>query len=144
MNVAVVGAGNWGRVAAVLLEANGHSVFLLHHDHKSWPAKLDRLCLALPLQKMRETLTGFNPPEVPVLSLSKGLEISTGKRASQIIHDVWPGHSVAALSGPTFAEEVAKGLPAACVCQNLFRLESCRWWHPSGCSQLRPASVHLG
>jgi glycerol-3-phosphate dehydrogenase (NAD(P)+) len=52
---------------------------------------------------------------VPVLSLSKGLEIKTGERVSQIITEAWNEPRVAALSGPTFAAEIAAGLPAICT-----------------------------
>ncbi len=71
--------------------------------------------LALPVQHVRETLKRFPSPGVPVLSMSKGLEIATGDRVSQIITEVWNEPRVAALSGPTFASEIAAGLPAICT-----------------------------
>ncbi len=67
------------------------------------------------MQHVRETLARFPSPSVPVLSLSKGLEITTGERVSQIITEVWNEPRVAALSGPTFASEIAAGLPAICT-----------------------------
>ena len=82
----------------------------------AWPAvKPDYVLVALPVQHVRETLEHFPPPGVPVLSLSKGLEIATGERVSQIITEVWNEPRVAALSGPTFASEIAAGLPAICT-----------------------------
>ncbi len=82
----------------------------------AWPdLKADYVLIALPVQAVRETLARFPSPGVPVLSLSKGLEISTGRRVSQIVTDVWGETRVAALSGPTFASEVAAGLPAICT-----------------------------
>lgn len=52
----------------------------------------------------------------PILSVSKGLEIATGKRISEVIHDVLPhAPGVAVLSGPNIAREIALGQPAATV-----------------------------
>ena len=49
------------------------------------------------------------------LSTAKGIEPETGQRMSEIILEYQPGSSVAALSGPTFADEVARGDPSAAV-----------------------------
>jgi len=54
---------------------------------------------------------GGTPP--PVLWLCKGLEASTALRPGQVIAQVWPGAASGALSGPSFAQEVAAGLPVA-------------------------------
>jgi glycerol-3-phosphate dehydrogenase (NAD(P)+) len=50
-----------------------------------------------------------------VISLAKGLEVGTHLRPSQVIADVLPGLLVGALTGPTNAAEVARGLPIAMV-----------------------------
>ncbi len=50
---------------------------------------------------------------VPVVICSKGIERGTGKLMSTIIEDEMPGRPYAVLSGPTFAEELAAGLPTA-------------------------------
>ncbi len=116
MNIGILGAGIWGKTIGKLAEVNKHRVFLIHHTDSDWPAeKLDMLFIALPVQNIRETLQKFPPLGVPVLSLSKGLEIETGYRVSQIVADVWPGAAVGSLSGPTLAAEISKGLPAAAV-----------------------------
>jgi len=53
---------------------------------------------------------------VVVLSGSKGLEEGTGKRMSEVIEEATGGGMrVAAMSGPNFAEEIARRLPAASV-----------------------------
>jgi glycerol-3-phosphate dehydrogenase (NAD(P)+) len=53
---------------------------------------------------------------VPIVSTSKGIEIGTHRRTTQMIRDILgPDVPVAVLSGPTFAAEVARGLPAAAV-----------------------------
>lgn len=49
------------------------------------------------------------------LSLVKGLEVDTHLRPSEVLAQVLPGVNVAALTGPTNAAEVARGLPAAMV-----------------------------
>ena len=53
---------------------------------------------------------------VPIaLSCTKGIELSSGQRMSQIISDALPGCPLAALSGPTHAEEVSLQQPTAAV-----------------------------
>ena len=46
---------------------------------------------------------------------SKGLEMSSLKLPSQIVSSIFPKNKVAIISGPNFAAEIAKGLPAATV-----------------------------
>ncbi len=76
--------------------------------------------LACPSQALRETgarvrtALGTTNPQL-VVSLAKGLELGTHLRPSQVIAEVLPGISVASLTGPTNAAEVARGLPAAMV-----------------------------
>jgi glycerol-3-phosphate dehydrogenase (NAD(P)+) len=56
------------------------------------------------------------PASVPLVSASKGIEIGTGRRTTEIIRQVASrGDGIAVLSGPTFAAEVALGLPTAAV-----------------------------
>jgi glycerol-3-phosphate dehydrogenase (NAD(P)+) len=50
-----------------------------------------------------------------VVSLAKGLELGTHLRPSQVIRAVLPRYAAGALTGPTTATEVARGLPAAMV-----------------------------
>ena len=56
-----------------------------------------------------------------LVNASKGIELPSLKRMSEVIYEVLPNQNVAILSGPTLAEEVLKGKPtAACVaCSNL-------------------------
>ncbi|HUM02546.1 MAG TPA: NAD(P)H-dependent glycerol-3-phosphate dehydrogenase [Thermoanaerobaculia bacterium] len=61
-------------------------------------------------------LREFLPASVPLVAMSKGLEIGSKRRTTQILGDVLTRTSgLAVLSGPTFAAEVAQGLPAAAV-----------------------------
>ncbi len=54
-------------------------------------------------------------PWVPVISLTKGLELDTGKRMSEVIVDCLPGHPVGVLTGPNLAREIMLGQAAASV-----------------------------
>lgn len=58
---------------------------------------------------------GGPAPGTTLLSCTKGIEPGTGRRMSEILGEVFPGHPVAALSGPSHAEEVARGTPTAVV-----------------------------
>jgi len=116
MNIIILGRGAWGKALGDVVGRLGHQVDFAGHGDADWPAvRADYLLLALPVQHVRETLRRFSPLGVPVLSVSKGLEIATGQRVSQIITEVWREPRVAALSGPTFASEIAAGLPAICT-----------------------------
>jgi glycerol-3-phosphate dehydrogenase (NAD(P)+) len=55
-----------------------------------------------------------------LLSGTKGIEHGTGMRMSEVLHETFPDHSVAVLSGPNLAVEIARGLPTAAVlgCRN--------------------------
>jgi glycerol-3-phosphate dehydrogenase (NAD(P)+) len=117
MKITILGRGAWGRAISTLVERLNHEVTFASHHDSGWPAghAPDYVLLALPVQHVRGTLMRFGAPNAPVLSLSKGLEISTSKRVSEIITDVWGEERVGALSGPTFAAEIAAGQPATCV-----------------------------
>lgn len=52
---------------------------------------------------------------VPVISLTKGLELDTRLRMTQIITEVLPGHPIGVLTGPNLAREIASGQAAASV-----------------------------
>ena len=58
---------------------------------------------------------GRLPTRVPIVSATKGFDPERHVRMTELIADRCPGAPVAALSGPTFAREVALGLPTACV-----------------------------
>jgi glycerol-3-phosphate dehydrogenase (NAD(P)+) len=55
-----------------------------------------------------------------LLSGTKGIEHGTGMRMTEILHETFPDHTVAVLSGPNLAVEIARGLPTAAVlgCRN--------------------------
>lgn len=69
-----------------------------------------------PAQALRETLTraaSDMPSRIPLVLCAKGIERGTGKLLSEIAGEILPGNPVAALSGPSFAIDVARGLPTA-------------------------------
>jgi glycerol-3-phosphate dehydrogenase (NAD(P)+) len=73
---------------------------------------------AVPCQYLRAAWTEYGalvPPDVPVASVTKGLEIATTSRPSQIIAALAPGRPIAVLSGPNIASEIARCLPATAV-----------------------------
>ncbi len=73
---------------------------------------------AIPCQYTRgvwEGLRSCYPRGVPVCSVTKGLEIDRLMWPTQIIRDVLGDAPVVALSGPSIAPEVARGLPATVV-----------------------------
>ena len=70
---------------------------------------------ALPSKFVRATLKNFSfKPNQKILNVSKGIEDKTFMRMSEVIYDVTNNNNIAALSGPTHAEEVSKFLPTAC------------------------------
>lgn len=71
---------------------------------------------AIPTAYLRATLSrfaGVRTHDVPVVSLTKGLEVTTFRRPSEIIGEVLQTENVAVLSGPSHAEEVARGMPTS-------------------------------
>lgn len=85
-------------------------------DSLSKAAQNAILLLVTPAQHVRatlENLKGDISNGKPVVICSKGIELDSGLLLSQVAEDVVPNATIAILSGPTFAEEVACGLPAA-------------------------------
>jgi glycerol-3-phosphate dehydrogenase (NAD(P)+) len=113
MNITILGRGAWGRALGALFAANGHVVTAMGHTETVWPNQADLVVVAIPVQHIRGTLGRLPAPGCPILNVSKGLEIGSGRRVSEVIAEVWPGVESGILSGPTLAEEVTQGLPAA-------------------------------
>lgn len=73
---------------------------------------------AVPTAFLRETLARFAPHypgDIPVVSLSKGIETGTFRRPTEVVHEVLGARRLVVLSGPSHAEEVARGLPTSVV-----------------------------
>ena len=78
----------------------------------------DLLVVAIPAQQFRAVLTDAEPflqPGISIVSLSKGLEIETGSRMTEIIEQVCPRQTAALLTGPNLAQEIMAGYAAASV-----------------------------
>ena len=81
----------------------------------------DALAIGVPSHGLREVLGSVSNlvhPEVPIVSLSKGIEQGTLMRMTEVIGDVLPQHErsrIGVLSGPNLAKEIMAGQPAATV-----------------------------
>ena len=76
----------------------------------------DAVLIVSPAQHLRSMsldLVAHIKQDAPLVICSKGIEVSTGKLLSDVLGETAPNNPVAVLSGPTFAAEVALGLPCA-------------------------------
>lgn len=76
----------------------------------------DAHLLVMPAQAVRGVLSGLAAvlrSEAPAVICAKGIERGTGAYLSEVVAAVAPGRPVAVLSGPSFAADVARGLPTA-------------------------------
>ncbi len=109
-------------------EANANhrylSGFELHNDLTASTdleeviVRADLLVVGVPSHAFRETLRAAEPyvrPWIPIVSLTKGFELDTGMRMTELIHDELPGHPVGVLTGPNLAKEILAGAAAASV-----------------------------
>ncbi|NYF31113.1 NAD(P)H-dependent glycerol-3-phosphate dehydrogenase [Sphingopyxis sp. JAI108] len=88
------------------------------HDMADVVAGADVLVMGVPSHSFRSVLEearGHIRPWVPVISLTKGLELASGKRMTELIEEVLPGHPVGVLTGPNLAREIMTGQAAASV-----------------------------
>ena len=141
--IGVIGGGAWGtalaQVAAnagreTLVWAMEEDVVQAINDHHENPVYLpgaaldpairatddladlrdcDAWLLVTPAQHMRSVLERAPRCDVPMVLCSKGIEEHSGKLLNEVAAGACPGAAVAVLSGPTFADEVAAGLPTA-------------------------------
>jgi glycerol-3-phosphate dehydrogenase (NAD(P)+) len=78
----------------------------------------DILVMGVPSQNFRAVLEQVKPhlrAWVPVISLTKGLELDTRMRMTEIINEVLPDHPIGVLTGPNLAREIMAGQAAASV-----------------------------
>ena len=73
----------------------------------------DACLVVTPAQHMRSVLASLPVHDRPLILCSKGIEESSGLMMHDVAHQVRPDAPLAVLSGPTFAHEVAAGLPTA-------------------------------
>ena len=79
-------------------------------------AHTDAVLLAVPAQALRVAATALAPQvraNTPVVACAKGIERGTRKFMTEVIAEVLPDARPAILSGPSFASDVARGLPTA-------------------------------
>jgi glycerol-3-phosphate dehydrogenase (NAD(P)+) len=79
---------------------------------------VDTVLVVTPAQSLRPVLRQIDDliaESIPLVLCAKGIERSTGMLLSDIAAQIMPNNPVAALSGPSFATDVARGLPTAVV-----------------------------
>ncbi len=77
-------------------------------------AGAEAVLIALPAQNLRGFLSDKPVlPDAPHVLCAKGIEVKTGLLQSQILAEFHPTAQIAVISGPGFANEIARGLPAA-------------------------------
>ena len=143
MKVGIIGGGAWGTALAQVASAGGRETLLwaledgvvrsVNHKHEnalflagvplspsiratSNLAELDACecwLVVTPAQHMRAVLERAPRCGRPLVLCAKGIEERTGALLHQVATDVCPESAIAVLSGPTFAHEVARGLPTA-------------------------------
>ncbi|HEU0045543.1 NAD(P)H-dependent glycerol-3-phosphate dehydrogenase [Sphingomonas sp.] len=141
--IGVVGGGAWGTAIAQVMASDGSPVRLWarepevvaginerHENATFLPgiplapsvrafadlAALDGAALIFvvtPAQHMRAVLAGLPSRGAPLILCSKGIEAGSLKLLHQVAGEAVIGSPVAVMSGPTFAHEVARGLPTA-------------------------------
>lgn len=76
----------------------------------------DAVLMVAPAQHVRSVAAALAPSLArakPVILCAKGLEQATGKLLGEVLSETIPHATQAVLSGPSFAADVARGLPAA-------------------------------
>ncbi len=141
--VGVLGAGAWGTALAQMLASDGRDVLIwareeelveeinsAHTNSLFLPsakladtirasgdlaemAALESLLVVTPAQHMGSVLGEMPAHPRDLVLCSKGIEASSGRLMNHVAKEVAPESAVAVLSGPTFAHEVAAGLPTA-------------------------------
>jgi len=143
MKLGIIGGGAWGTALAQVASAGGSETLLwamepevveavnARHENPLFlpgvsldpsiraTAELaalgacDALLAVTPAQHMRSILEQAPVGGKPLVLCAKGIEESSGKLLHEVAREACPRSAIAMLSGPTFAHEVAKGLPTA-------------------------------
>ena len=134
MNIAVLGAGAFGTALAVTLSARGP--VSLWGRRIGWqgenpllpgvtlPGSVDVtetlpvagiLLVAIPAQATGAFLSdhGARLDGRALVSCAKGIDLATGRSPARMLAEACPGSTVAVLTGPSFAADIARGLPTA-------------------------------
>lgn len=94
--------------------ALGAGLTAVERPEAAWPG-CDCVIVAVPSKGIRAVARALDGFGGPVLSVTKGIEYESGLTMSAILGAAAPAAQVAALSGPTLALEVARGVPTAAV-----------------------------
>ena len=138
--VSIIGNTSWGNALSSLLSNKGAEVKLWTRSEaeadvsnqvgRSYSftgdigealAGADLTIWAVPSQTLRQNVNqarDYLSDSMLLVSAVKGLEVSSGKRMSQVVAEEIPGvlrHQICVLSGPNLAKEISNGLPAASV-----------------------------
>ncbi len=141
--IGVIGAGAWGTALSQAMASNGSEVLLWareaelvdevnrsHTNSQFLPsatlapsiratgdlaelAALPVLLVVTPAQHLARVLGDLPDAPRDLVLCSKGIEAGTGRLMAQVAAEAAPKAQLAVLSGPTFAHEVAAGLPTA-------------------------------
>jgi glycerol-3-phosphate dehydrogenase (NAD(P)+) len=79
-------------------------------------ARTEAVLLVVPAQALRVVTKALSPllaPSTPVIVCAKGIERGTQKFMTEVVAECAPAATPAILSGPSFAADVARGLPTA-------------------------------
>jgi glycerol-3-phosphate dehydrogenase (NAD(P)+) len=140
LRITIIGNTSWGNTLGILLSDKGATVKLwarseaeakeLNQRRRSYSSTshigqalegADLAIWAVPSQKLRGNVSqakDYLTSSMLLMSAAKGLEVSSGKRMSQVLaEEIGPSlrGRVCVLSGPNLAKEIARGLPAASV-----------------------------
>jgi len=92
-------------------------------------ADADLVCFVVPSITFQENLEAVDSvidPDSILLSATKGIDIATGQRMSELLEAAFPNNSTAVLSGPNLSREVASGLPTTTVVASVRSVEALR------------------
>lgn len=78
-------------------------------------AACECIVFAVPSVAFRQVAGRLDHPRALLVSVTKGIEYDTGITMCRILRECAPANRIAALSGPSFALEVARGIPTAIV-----------------------------
>ena len=112
----VVASVNGGRENAVFLPGVRLDPAIRATADMADLASADLILAVAPAQHLRAALTAFAPlarSGLPILLCAKGVEQGSLKLMTQVLAETIPAAAPAVLSGPSFAAEVARGLPTA-------------------------------
>ncbi len=127
ISIGVIGAGKWGQALHYALSQNQEAYITSRtpRDIKNFVSldtvlDCEYLIIAIPAQQIRAWMKdNFRFNGQKVLVASKGIEASSGKFLNEIYAEFVPEVNLGFISGPSFAAEVIKGLPAAIVINSI-------------------------